>query len=147
MRAHVGSTRAMRQIGSLRIAVEKPSLRYEYLEIPSKNTLDTTRDLRGYHEATSLKELRFMKFKKPSGFPQKPLDLSSEYQHAHLDRRSFLNDARRFVVSGLTAGAVLEMMRPDYAWAQAGKETHPASARVLDQLRTRFTFQISVDVL
>jgi 3-keto-L-gulonate-6-phosphate decarboxylase len=27
-----------------------------------------------------------------------------------------------------------------------GKETHPASARVLDQLRTRFTFQISVDV-
>jgi 3-keto-L-gulonate-6-phosphate decarboxylase len=27
-----------------------------------------------------------------------------------------------------------------------GKESHPASARVLDQLRTQFTFQISVDV-
>ncbi|HEY3457800.1 MAG TPA: dienelactone hydrolase family protein, partial [Bryobacteraceae bacterium] len=64
-----------------------------------------------------------MKFKKPSGFPQKPLDLFNEYQHAHIDRRSFLDDARRFVVSGLTAGAVLEMMRPNYAWAQVGKET------------------------
>ena len=29
---------------------------------------------------------------------------------------------------------------------QPAKETHPASARVLDRLRTRFTFQISVDV-
>ena len=39
------------------------------------------------------------------------------------------------------------MMRPNYAWAQqVAKETHPASARVLDRLRTRFTFQISVDV-
>jgi 3-hexulose-6-phosphate synthase len=88
-----------------------------------------------------------MKFKKPSDSPRKPLDLFSEYQHAHIDRRSFLDGARRFVVSGLTVGAVLEMMRPNYAWAQVGKETHhSASARVLDQLRTRFTFQISVDV-
>ena len=63
-----------------------------------------------------------------------------------MDRRSFLDGARTFAVSGLTAGAVFETMRPNYAWAQAGKETHPASARILDQLRTRFTFQISVDV-
>ncbi len=88
-----------------------------------------------------------MKFKKPSGFPRKPLDLFNEYQHAHIDRRSFLDGARRFVVSGLTAGAVFETMWPNYAWAQVGKETHSASGRVLDQLRTRFTFQISVDVL
>ena len=88
-----------------------------------------------------------MERKKPSDFPQKPLDLFSEYRHGHIDRRSFLDGARRFAVSGLTVGAVFEMMRPNYAWAQvAGKETHPASARVLDQLRTRFTFQISVDV-
>jgi 3-hexulose-6-phosphate synthase len=39
------------------------------------------------------------------------------------------------------------MMRPGDAWAwQVAKEPHPASARVLDRLRTRFTFQISVDV-
>lgn len=87
-----------------------------------------------------------MERKKPSDFPQKPLDLFSEYRHGHIDRRSFLDGARRFAVSGLTVGAVFEMMRPNYAWAQVGKETHPASARVLDQLRTRFTFQISVDV-
>ena len=47
----------------------------------------------------------------------------------------------------MTAGAIFEMMRPDFAWAlQAAKATHPASARVLDRLRTRFMFQISVDV-
>jgi len=87
-----------------------------------------------------------MERKKPSDFPQKPLDLFSEYRHGHIDRRSFLDGARRFAVSGVTAGAVFEMMRPHYVWAQGGKATHPASARVLDQLRTRFTFQISVDV-
>src|SRR3982751_5583810 len=87
-----------------------------------------------------------MERKKPSDFPQKPLDLFSEYRHGHIDRRSFLDGARRFALSGLTVGAVCEMMRPNCAWAQVGKETHPASARVLDQLRTRFMFQISVDV-
>ena len=39
------------------------------------------------------------------------------------------------------------MMRPDDVRAQpAAKETHAASARILDRLRTRFTFQMSVDV-
>jgi 3-keto-L-gulonate-6-phosphate decarboxylase len=38
-------------------------------------------------------------------------------------------------------------MRPEPALArQLAKETHQASARILDRLRTRFTFQISVDV-
>jgi 3-keto-L-gulonate-6-phosphate decarboxylase len=87
-----------------------------------------------------------MEPQKPSDFPQKPLDLFSEQRPVHIDRRSFLDGARRFAVSGLTAGAVFEMMRSNSAGAQTGKETHPASARVLDQLRTRFTFQISVDV-
>ena len=64
-----------------------------------------------------------------------------------IDRRSFLNGAGRFAVGALTVGAIFEMMRPNYAWAQqVAKVTHPASARVLDRLRTRFTFQISVDV-
>ena len=64
-----------------------------------------------------------------------------------IDRRSFLDGAGRFVLSGLTVGTILEMMRPDYAWAQqVVKGVHPPSARVLDRLRTRFTFQISVDV-
>jgi 3-keto-L-gulonate-6-phosphate decarboxylase len=65
----------------------------------------------------------------------------------HIDRRSFLNGAGRFAAGALTAGAIFETMRPDHAWAQqVAKEAHPASARLLDRLRTRFMFQISVDV-
>jgi 3-keto-L-gulonate-6-phosphate decarboxylase len=68
-------------------------------------------------------------------------------QHGQIDRRSFLDGAGRLAVGGLTAGAVFPMMRPDEAWAGRGaQETHAASARVLDRLRSRFTFQISVDV-
>ena len=68
-------------------------------------------------------------------------------RHGHIDRRSFLDGAGRFALGGLTLGAISEMVRPDNAWAQpAAKDGHPASARVLDRLRTRFTFQISVDV-
>ncbi len=80
-----------------------------------------------------------MESDKPSDFVEKPLDPLREDRHGHIDRRSFL-------ASGLAAGTLFEMIRPDGAWAQLGKETHPASARVLDQLRTQFTFQISVDV-
>ena len=75
------------------------------------------------------------------------LDLFDEYQHGHIGRRSFLNGAGRFAVGALTVGAIFEMRRPNHAWAQqVAKVAHPSSARVLDRLRTRFTFQISVDV-
>jgi 3-keto-L-gulonate-6-phosphate decarboxylase len=68
-------------------------------------------------------------------------------QGLHLDRRSFLGGAGRFAVGGLAAGAIVEMTRPSQAWAQqVAKVTHAASARVLDRLKTQFTFQISVDV-
>ena len=64
-----------------------------------------------------------------------------------IDRRAFLNGAARLGAGALTVGAISEMMRPTSVWAlQAAKVTHPASARVLDRLRTGFTFQISVDV-
>jgi len=72
-----------------------------------------------------------------SGFPHRPVPM---------DRRSFLDAARGFAASGLAAGALFELMQPNAASAQAGKESHPASARVLNQLKTGFTFQISVDV-
>ena len=83
---------------------------------------------------------------KPSDCRQKPLHLFSEDRHAHIDRRSFLDGVRRFALSGMALGAVCEIMRPNYTSAQVGKEIHSASGRVLDQLRTSFTFQISVDV-
>lgn len=64
-----------------------------------------------------------------------------------INRRSFLGGAGRFAAGGLTAGAVFAMMRPNDAGArQAAIATHPASASVVDRLRTGFTFQISVDV-
>jgi 3-hexulose-6-phosphate synthase len=66
-----------------------------------------------------------------------------ERSGGHVDRRSFLNGARRFAAGAIT----FKMMRPNVAWAeQAAKVAHPASARVVDRLRTQFTFQISVDV-
>ena len=63
------------------------------------------------------------------------------------DRRSFLSGAARFAAGAMSVGATFKTMRPHGAWAQqAAKVAHPASARVVDQLRTGFMFQISVDV-
>jgi len=56
-----------------------------------------------------------MERKKASDFPQELLDLFHEYQHGHIDRRSFLDGAAKFAVGGLTVGAIFEMMRPNYA--------------------------------
>jgi 3-hexulose-6-phosphate synthase len=65
----------------------------------------------------------------------------------HMDRRSFLDGAGRLAVGRLAIGAMGETIGPASTWArQPAKEAHPASARVFDQLRTRLTFQISVDV-
>jgi len=61
-----------------------------------------------------------------------------------IDRRSFLNGAARMAAGGLAAGVVSETVE---TWAQtAPPAAHPASARLMDRLSTRFTFQISVDV-
>jgi 3-keto-L-gulonate-6-phosphate decarboxylase len=68
-------------------------------------------------------------------------------RQGHIDRRRFLDVAGRFAGGALAAGAAFQTMRAGDGWAQqAAKVTHPGSARVLNQLRTRFTFQISVDV-
>jgi 3-hexulose-6-phosphate synthase len=65
----------------------------------------------------------------------------------HIDRRSFLDAAARLAAGAVTAGAFSEALRPEDAWArQPAATAHPASARVLEQLKTRFMFQISVDV-
>jgi 3-keto-L-gulonate-6-phosphate decarboxylase len=65
----------------------------------------------------------------------------------HIDRRSFLGGAGRFAVAGLAGAAMFERLWPNEAWAlQPATGSHAASARVVERLRTRFTFQISVDV-
>lgn len=67
--------------------------------------------------------------------------------HGHLNRRLFLNAAGGLAVGGLAVGAIFETIRPGTAWGeQPAKQTHLSSARVLDRLKTRLSFQISVDV-
>jgi len=59
-----------------------------------------------------------MERKKASDYPQELLDLFHEYQHRDISRRDFLDRAKKFAVGGLTAAAILETLRPNYAWAQ-----------------------------
>lgn len=55
---------------------------------------------------------------KASDFPQELLNLFDRYVHGDIDRRAFLDGAKKFAVGGLTASAILESLRPNYAWAQ-----------------------------
>jgi carboxymethylenebutenolidase len=58
-----------------------------------------------------------MERKKASDFPQELLKLFDEYVHGGISRRTFLNRAQKFAVGGVTATALFEMLRPNYAWA------------------------------
>lgn len=58
-----------------------------------------------------------MERKKASDFPQELLNLFDGYVHGRMSRRDFLDGAQRFAVGGLTAAALLEMLRPNYALA------------------------------
>ena len=59
-----------------------------------------------------------MERKKAADFPQELLDLFDRYVHGYLDRRGFLEGAKKFAVGGVTATALWESLRPNYAWAQ-----------------------------
>ncbi len=59
-----------------------------------------------------------MERKKASDYPQELLNLFDRYVHGEIDRRAFLDGANRFAVGGLTATAIWESLRPNYAWAQ-----------------------------
>ncbi len=58
-----------------------------------------------------------MERKKASDFPQELLDLFDRYVHGDIGRRDFLEGAKKFAVGGLTATAIWESLRPNYAWA------------------------------
>src|SRR5678815_2963295 len=59
-----------------------------------------------------------MERKNASDYPQELLDLFDRYVHGEIDRRAFLDGAKKFAVGGLTATAIWESLRPNYAWAQ-----------------------------
>ena len=58
-----------------------------------------------------------MERKKASDFPQELLNLFDGYVHGGMSRRAFLDRARKFAVGGVTATALFQMLRPNYAWA------------------------------
>ncbi len=59
-----------------------------------------------------------MKRKQASEFPQEVLNLFDGYVHGHIGRREFLDRAGKYAVGGFTAAAMLESLRPNYAFAQ-----------------------------
>jgi carboxymethylenebutenolidase len=58
-----------------------------------------------------------MERKKASDFPQELLNLFDGYVHGRMSRRDFLDGAQKFAVGGVTAMALFEMLKPNYAWA------------------------------
>lgn len=59
-----------------------------------------------------------MERKKASDFPPEVLKLFDGYVHGRIDRREFLDRAARFAVGAFTATAMLESLKPNFAWAQ-----------------------------
>jgi len=58
-----------------------------------------------------------MERKKATEFPQELLNLFDRYVHGDIDRRAFLDGAKKFATGGVTATALWEALRPNYAWA------------------------------
>ena len=59
-----------------------------------------------------------MERKKASDFPQEVLDIFDGYVHGRLNRRDFLDQAAKYAVGGMTAAAMLEALKPNFAWAE-----------------------------
>src|SRR5271166_3593821 len=74
-----------------------------------------------------------MERKKASEFPQELLDLFDGYVHGGLSRRDFLDGAQKFAVGGVTATALFEMLKPNYAWAI---QVQPDDKRITSEVVT-----------
>jgi carboxymethylenebutenolidase len=55
--------------------------------------------------------------KKATDFPRELLNLFDGYVHGGISRREFLDRAQKYAVGGVTAAALLQQLRPNYAWA------------------------------
>jgi len=58
-------------------------------------------------------------------FPQELLDYYDYYAHGKISKREFLNLAGRYTVGGVTALALFNMLKPNYALAEQVKFTDP----------------------
>jgi carboxymethylenebutenolidase len=63
--------------------------------------------------------------KKASDYPQELLDLFDRYVHWDIPRREFLDGAKKFAAGGVTATALWESLRPNYAWAEQVPKDDP----------------------
>jgi carboxymethylenebutenolidase len=61
--------------------------------------------------------------KKAADFPPEVLKLFDGYVHGWLSRRDFLDKAGKYAVGGFSAAAMLESLRPNYAFAQQVAKT------------------------
>src|SRR5881227_1570452 len=66
-----------------------------------------------------------MERKKASDYPQEVLDLFHEYQHGDMSRRDFIDRLGKYAVGGVTAMAIYESLKPNYAWAEQVKKDDP----------------------
>jgi len=64
---------------------------------------------------------------KASDFPQPLLELFDEYVHGGISRREFMDGAQKFAVGGMTAAALFEALKPNYALAM---EVQPSDTRI-----------------
>ncbi len=63
--------------------------------------------------------------KKARDFDQELLNLYDSYAHGLIERREFLDRAAKFAVGGITAGALLDTLSPNYALAKQIEENDP----------------------
>src|SRR5918998_453245 len=73
----------------------------------------------------SLTQVDAMERKKASDFHPEVLKLFDGYVHGALSRRDFLDRAAKFAVGTFTAAAMLEALRPNFAWAQQVPKDDP----------------------
>ncbi len=55
--------------------------------------------------------------------PVEAIELYNSYIHGEIDRRDFLHGVKRFTVAGLTAGAIVDLLMPNYAAGQQVSKT------------------------
>jgi carboxymethylenebutenolidase len=66
-------------------------------------------------------------------FDQELLDIYDHYAHGRIERREFLDKAAKFAVGGLTAGALLKTLSPNYALAnQVAEDDSRIRAKTID---------------
>ena len=79
-----------------------------------------------------------MERKLASEFPQEVLNLFDKYVHGDIARRDFIEGIKAFPLGGLSAAAVFEALRPNYAWAEQTKKDDP-------RIKTEYTSVPSPD--